>query len=519
MSSWNKLKEATIGSTKGALAGGITGVAGAAPAILGMNKKNSGINKTISDPFNMGWGDAIFGKSKGPDYSQYEADQAAAIAAQRAAYEEFIAGGGANYETGAPLSFEEFVAGNPLAFEEFQRGDQLNYETLSPDDLARLGPSSFDDIRTDPRFADAELSALSSLEERANGSGLTLQDEADTARLNSQVNTQNRGRLGAIRENMASRGMSGSGMDLLAQLQASQDATELQAYQSLEQAAQAQNQKRQAAIDAGSMGSRLRGQAFQEDAAKAQARDEINRFNTSNMVNLQNRGVDIRNQAANQNWERANSTSDRNTSGRNDVNSQNWQRTNATNDRNTSGRNDTTSANWQRTNATSDRNAGAAYDYRRDKLNAGTGQSERDYNYSVDQENRRRMGDAQSRQGVMDKFGNVTGAIGAVVGGVKGGPAGAQAGYGVGKGVGGAVGGTAYDNGYRYYAHGGLVQGDDYSNDQIPAMVSEDEIIIPRSISDDPVKSSEFVAEANGEEMDAVGHLLAAMQLMNRGRR
>ena len=482
--------------------------------LSGAIKRNKGVLKTAIDPLGIGHGDAIFGKDKAADYSAFETDQQAALEAQKKAYEEFAAGGAAKYETGTPLSFDEYLAGDDLSFEEYLAGDKLNYETLSEADLAQLGPSAYDSITTDPRYADAEFDALRSLEERSK-EGLTLQDQADLAKLQSDVSRRARGRQGAIQQNMQARGVSGSGMDLLAQMQNSQDATEMEALASLEKAAQAQNNKRAAANDMGSMATRLRGNAFQEDAAKAQARDTVSRFNTQNTVTLQNKNVDTRNAAADSNWQRTNATSDRNTTGRNDVNSQNWQRTNATSDRNTTGRNDVNSQNWQRANATSDRNTGAGYDFRKDKLGAQNQNSQNQYNASTDKENRQRIQNEQERQASAGKFGTILGAAGGVVGGIYGGPQGAAAGYGVGNAAGQGVGNTHYDN-TRYYNQGGLVQGDHPINDTVPAMLSKGEVVIPRSIADDPAKASEFVAEANGQEMDAVAHLLAAMQLLNR---
>lgn len=430
-------------------------------------------------------------------------EQKAAIEEMNKAYEDFIAAGPVNYQTGQPLSFEEFIAGSPLGLQSYERGKDIAYQTLPPEELAKLGASRMDGITTDSRLVDAEFDALRSLEERSK-EGLTLQDEADMARLQSDVNRRNRGRMGAIQQNMQARGMSGSGLDLLAQMQASQDATEMEALASLEKAAQSQNNKRAAAMDLGSMASRQRGQQFEEQAAKARAADEIARFNTANMVNLQNKNVDTGNRAIEQNWTRTNETNDRNTGVRNTEATQNWERLNQTNDRNTAGRNDTAAQNWQRSNATSDRNTAADAAFRADKLGAQTAQGQNKYNYSVDRENFEKMQEMQREQRKAGK----TGAIGGIAGAVAGsyfGPAGAAAGYQIGSGLG---------QGISYYAHGGKV--DSIENDTVPAMLSPGEVVIPRSIADDPVKSSEFVAEANGDEMDAVGHLLAAMQLMNK---
>ena len=487
-------------------------------------KKTDPLLKTAVDPLGLGVGDALFGKNKGPDYSAYDDEQAAAQAAQQAAYDDFIKGGAAVYQNGSPLTQSQYQSGNPLSLSQFQQGADVNYETLSPADQAKLRQSAMGDIKTDPRLVNAEMDALRGLEERSK-EGLTLQDQADMARLQGDVNRRNRGRMGAIQQNMQARGMAGSGMDLLAQMQSNQDATEMEAIASLEKAAQAQNNKRDATNDLGNMASQQRGRAFAEDSAKAQARDAIERFNTTNMVNLQNRNVDTRNQATNQNWDRRNSTNDRNTNVTNDQNTQNWNRNNSTNDRNVGVANDTSRSNWERTNSTNDRNVGAGYDYRKDKMTAGVNKAGGAMNWSADQQNRQMMQDAQNKQGVSDKIGGLFGAGGAVVGGIYGGPAGAQAGYQGGKAAGGAIGNQYYDNQYKGYAHGGLIDGPEYvpgdhpANDQVPILASGGEMMLPKSVSTDPAKAAQFVADETGqnnEADDVIGALLQAMNYLNK---
>lgn len=451
------------------------------------------IFKTLFDPLGIGIGDAVFGANKGPDYSAYDSEQEAALAAERAAYEDFIKGGPASYSVG-----------DALKYDNRQVGDALKYSTLDPTQVIRQGESNYGSIAADPRLVDSEINALRSLEERAN-EGLTLQDQADMARLQNDVSRRARGRQGAIQQDMTARGIRGSGLDLVAQMQASQDATETEALASLEKTAQAQNNKRAAAIDAGNLAGRQRGQQFNEQAAIAAARDAIARFNAGNQVDQQRLNLELQNRAADQNWNRRNSVSDQNVDTRNNVALQNWGRQNTVSDNNTS----------------------AAYNYRKDKLGAGVAGSQADYDRSVDRETRQQMQDEQARQRSSDKFGNLLGVAGGVAGGVFGGPAGAAAGYSAGKGIGGAVGNTAYDNGYgrkRRYAHGGMVDGDalvpgDHPmNDTVDADLSPGEIVIPRSIASDPNAAKKFVEEAN--ERDAIQSLLKVMQhLQNRSKK
>lgn len=424
-------------------------------SVKGRLPKNlKGLAKANLDFYTFGLGGNLAGlgeKRKGQDYSAYDSEQANIMKDLDGAYDEFAAGGPARYDA----------------------GDSLIYQNLDPYSLDQLGRSGYEDIVTDPRHKQAEIDALAQLEERSR-EGLSAQDRVDMARLEGAVNRQNAGRMGAIRQNMASRGLSGSGMDMLAQMQAGQDATEMEAIASLEKAAQMQNNKRAASVDAGNMAGRMRSQAFEEDAAKAAARDSINRFNTQNRVQVQ-------------------------------VN-------------NNQGQNQTANANWNRRNATSDRNSGAQYQFNQDKLGARQSQYQTQYNYSTDRENAARQAEAQKNAKRAAEQGMLYGIAGGVVGGYFGGPAGAQAGSQMGQQVGA--------NNANYYAEGGYIQGedagypgDDIRNDTVDIKASPGEMMLPKTISNDPVKASEFVAEQNGEEMDAIGHLLAAMTMLNKGRK
>lgn len=283
---------------------------------------------------------------------------------------------------------DEFIdSDKPL----YEQGDDVFYEELSPEELTKLNRSSYENINTDPALKNAELDALRSLEQRKN-EGLSLQDEADLERMRSGVNRRNRGRMGAIQQNMQSRGISSSGLDLVSQMQASQDAAEMEALASLEKSAQVQNNKRAAAIDAGNMAGNIRNQNFSEEARKAEARDSINRFNTANMVNRQNSNNDLRNRATDQNWERK--------------------------------------------NRVSDQNVDARYQHQKDNLTTKQNTAQMGYNKEVDDWNRQDMLNQRRKAEKAAKWGAITGAAGAGVGAVYGGPAGAGAGYSAGSSMG-----------------------------------------------------------------------------------
>lgn len=343
---------------------------------------------------------------------------------------------------------DEFVGGGAA---QYQTGNPLAIDSLNPNDLARLGASQYGNITTDPRLANAELAALSSLEERANGSGLSLQDEADMARLKTQTNAQNRGRQGAIQQEMQRRGMTGSGMDLVARMQAAQAATDQEALASLEKAAMAQAGQRDAAARMGGMASSMRGQQFNEQAQKAAAQDAIARFNTANTVQQQ--------QA-------------------------NWQ-----------AQQRAKQVNWDRTNQTSDRNTASQYDYRKDKMGTQQGNAQMSYNKATDDYNRKMLAKQQKDAKRRGLAGGILGAGGAVAGGVLGsaaGPMGTAMGASAGYQAGNALGNA--------FAHGGVVPGDspfpgdNEMNDIFTAQLTPGEVVLPKTIANQPELASQYTA-------------------------
>jgi hypothetical protein len=163
-----------------------------------------------------------------------------------------------------------------------------------------LGSSEMGKIQSNPQYAQFEQQALRDLEQQSKD-GLSARDLADMAQLESQVNRSNSGRIGAIQQGMAARGMGGSGMELVAQMQAAQDATERQALASLEKNAQVQQGRRDATSQLGNMAGQLQGRDFQQAAQKAAAQDAINRFNTANTWNQNQMNHQGRQGIANQN--------------------------------------------------------------------------------------------------------------------------------------------------------------------------------------------------------------------------
>lgn len=174
--------------------------------------------------------------------------------------------------------------------------------TLTPEmqQLINLGPSAMDSVNTDPRLKQAQLNALSQLGEIGQN-GMTLQDQSNLQKIQTQVGQQDRGAREAILQNNARRGTSGSGFELAAQLASQQASGDRAAQAGLDVAAQAQSRALEAILKGGDLSGSMRSQDFGEQSAKAQAQDAISRFNAQNSQNVQGQNVATRNtaQAAN----------------------------------------------------------------------------------------------------------------------------------------------------------------------------------------------------------------------------
>lgn len=311
------------------------------------------------------------------------------------------------------------------AIKDFEQNGNNQYNWLG--DLASgpdLGPTEYGKIAVDPRYSKYEMDALSDLEQLSKD-GLSIADQADLARLEGDVNRQNRGRLGAIQQNMASRGMSGSGLELVAQQQAAQDATERQALASLEKAGMAQAGRRAATQQLGQLSGQLSSRDFQQQAQKAQAQDAINRFNNANKQEIAQYNHQGRQGIANQ-------------------------------------------------------NVGQNNQFQQNVLNAKQGGAQMQYNSGAEANNQAAM---RRQQRQAENMGWVNTAFN----GAK------MAGQVMGMSDGGVVPGEAKH------------PGDHPANDTVPAMLSPGEVVIPRSVAQDPDHAGK-----------AIESLLKAMQHMSK---
>lgn len=188
----------------------------------------------------------------------------------------------------------------------------------TPEELEALmlGPSAMEGISTDPRLAQAQMRALSSLQERSAG-GLNAEDEAALNAVRRRTVNQATAQRASILQNMAQRGMGGAGSELAMQQMASQEAADRSSEEGDRQAAMALQARIAAAQGAGSMGTQMRQQEFGEKSDVAKAKDYVNNFNTQNRQGTQQANVQARNAAAQARLARAQELANSNVNARN----------------------------------------------------------------------------------------------------------------------------------------------------------------------------------------------------------
>lgn len=182
---------------------------------------------------------------------------------------------------------------------QVQLDQYVQQGVLSPEqaEAELLSSNAFSEITTDPALSGAQKQALSSLQEVANGGGLTAIDKSRMADITAEQNATARGRNESIMQGARERGMGSSDMNTINQLMSEQAAADRASRQGTSVAAEAQARALQAMIAAGDTAGKIRGQEFGEEAQKAQAENAIDLFNkqTLNQTNLYN--VDTVNRA------------------------------------------------------------------------------------------------------------------------------------------------------------------------------------------------------------------------------
>ena len=197
----------------------------------------------------------------------------------------------------ALAEIESIGAGPDLAREIIlEKFNQVGILTPELEQNVNMHVSQVANIKEDDSLRDAQKSALQLLKDRSEV-GLTSEDKAAYGELRDRVQQDLQGQRGQILQQMQQRGMGGSGAELMAQLQATQGAANQQARGADDVAAEASRRALDSLSRYGGQAAELRGQDFNVNNAKAQAADELSRFNVQNQMAIQARNVASRNAA------------------------------------------------------------------------------------------------------------------------------------------------------------------------------------------------------------------------------
>jgi len=206
------------------------------------------------------------------------------------------------------------IEGMRIRLEELIEQGQISPEEA---EVYLQSQSEMSGISLDPRFKNAQLDALSSLQNISDSGGITAVDRAQLNNIQSEEDTRARGSREAILQNAQARGISGSGIELLSQMQNQQDGAGRASRRGFDVAANAQGRALQALTDAGRLGGQLESNQFGQQAQIAGANDAIKKFNTSNLQNQSNLGVANRNEAQKANLAERQRVADNNVKTRN----------------------------------------------------------------------------------------------------------------------------------------------------------------------------------------------------------
>lgn len=181
----------------------------------------------------------------------------------------------------------------PFLLEKFKQVGLYSPQLESQMDMAF---SQAANIQEDPSLRSAQVNALQRFGQLSK-TGMGPQDIANLLRIQQNVASDVEGKRQQIIQNMQARGQAGSGAELAAALEATQSGGNRLANEQLQAAGQASQRALSALGSYGDLSSRLRGQDFDIERAKAQAADELTKFNLQNSINRQMRNVSAQNQA------------------------------------------------------------------------------------------------------------------------------------------------------------------------------------------------------------------------------
>ncbi len=362
-----------------------------------------------------------------------------------------------------------------LTLPQLQQYVQAGILTPEQAQAVLVQKNAFDNISTSSKPVEAEMSALSKMQDIADSGGLDAQAKNKIAQAQNNAQITAQGQRGSIIDQMAARGIPTSLISEAMQHAAVGQDAQTQMLADTQAASDAEQRALAALSESGTLGGQIHGQEYSEAANKAQAANAIAQWNAQNQT----------------------ATNEQNTSRLNTAQLLNLQTKQNAMNANTQTGNQRTAYNAnlpQQVYNNAMQKAQASANISGQKAGLYTGQGK---------QNAQIVG-GLTGLGVTTLFGgNQAGQGGADAGGGGGGGGafpGSAMGYGAGSAGSGAAAYESPEAAAMVLAGGGKipgkadVPGDNPRNDKVPAMLSPGEVVIPRTIASNPDLARQFVA-------------------------
>lgn len=179
----------------------------------------------------------------------------------------------------------------PLILQQYQQAGVLTPEMESAINAQMPGL-----IKTNAADQQAQNQALQQLQQRST-SGLTAADRAALTQANLQSETATQGQLGSIQQQMQQQGLADSGSSLAAKLAAAQGGQNQLSQNANNVAQQSQQAAMAATNQLGQLGGQMEAQDFGQQFQQQQAQQQMQRFNIQNQLGVQQQNTQAANQA------------------------------------------------------------------------------------------------------------------------------------------------------------------------------------------------------------------------------
>jgi hypothetical protein len=183
----------------------------------------------------------------------------------------------------------------------------------------QLAQSEMNNVSTDPRLKQVQMSALNKMQNISDQDGKDAQFMADQSRVQNDINSNLKGNQDAIIQNMAARGLSGGMSEMVARNQSAQSSSNRQAQMEMDLNAEAQKRALAALMNSSQMAGQIENQDYNQQAQKAQANDAIARFNATNKQSVMSNNTDRANNSQQYNATSAQNVSNQNVAAKNDA--------------------------------------------------------------------------------------------------------------------------------------------------------------------------------------------------------